>query len=42
MLKALKKMDPMTVALVLLLVGVVAVKKYAPKKDGYCGACQGK
>ena len=42
MLNALKKMDPMTVALVLLLVGVVAVKKYAPKKEGMCMSCQGK
>ena len=38
MIKALKKMDPVTVALVLLLVGVVAYKKtQEPKKEGYCG-----
>ena len=40
----LKKIDPITIALVLGLAAALYWKKNgdkAPKKEGYCGACRG-
>lgn len=36
----LKKIDPLTIALVLGLAAALYCKK-APKKEGYCSACRG-